>query len=60
MVTQWQRFQCNAGDAGSIPGLGRVPEEEMAIHSSILNWEIPWTEDPGRLVHRVTKELDMT
>ena len=24
-------------------------EKEMATHSSILAWEIPWTEDPGRL-----------
>ena len=24
-------------------------EEEMATHSSILAWEIPWTEEPGRL-----------
>ena len=24
-------------------------EKEMAIHSSILTWEIPWTEDPGGL-----------
>ena len=24
-------------------------EEEMAIHSSILAWRIPWTEEPGRL-----------
>ena len=24
-------------------------EEEMATHSSILAWEIPWTEDPGGL-----------
>ena len=24
-------------------------EEGMAIHSSILAWRIPWTEDPGRL-----------
>ena len=24
-------------------------EEEMATHSSILTWEIPWTEKPGRL-----------
>ena len=23
-------------------------EKEMATHSSILAWEIPWTEDPGR------------
>ena len=25
-------------------------EEDMAIHSSILAWEIPWTEEPGRLL----------
>ena len=37
------------GDAGSIPGLGRSLEEGMATHSSILAWEIPWTEEPGRL-----------
>ena len=24
-------------------------EEEMATHSSILVWEVPWTEEPGRL-----------
>ena len=24
-------------------------EKEMATHSGILAWEIPWTEDPGRL-----------
>ena len=24
-------------------------EEEMAIHSSILAWEMSWTEDPGGL-----------
>ena len=24
-------------------------EEGMATHSSILAWEIPWTEEPGRL-----------
>ena len=24
-------------------------EEEMAPHSSILAWRIPWTEEPGRL-----------
>ena len=39
----------NAGDAGLIPGLGRSLEEEMATHSSILAWRIPWREDLGRL-----------
>ena len=42
----------NAGDVkvvGSIPGLGRSTEEGMATHFSILAWEIPWTDEPGRL-----------
>ena len=25
------------------------PEKEMATHSSILSWKIPWTKEPGRL-----------
>ena len=25
------------------------PEKEMATHSSILAWRMPWTEEPGRL-----------
>ena len=40
---------CNVGDLGSIPELGRSPEKEMATHSSILAWRIPWTEEPGGL-----------
>ena len=39
----------NVGDVGSIPGLGRSPEEEMATHSNILAWKIPWTEECGGL-----------
>ena len=36
-------------------------EKEMAIHSSILAWEIPWTvELKWAIVHRVAKELDRT
>ena len=27
----------------------------MATHSSILAWRIPWTQEPARLVHGVTK-----
>ena len=30
-------------------GLADSLEEEMATHSSILAWTIPWTEEPGRL-----------
>ena len=36
-------------DAGSIPRSGRSLEEGMTTHSSILAWEIPWTEEPGGL-----------
>ena len=36
-----KEFVCNAGDPGSIPGLGRSLEEEMASDSSILAWRIP-------------------
>ena len=39
----------NVGDAGSIPGQNDPLEKERVIHSSILTWEIPWSEDPGRL-----------
>ena len=31
------------------PSLEDPLEKEMAAHSSILAWEIPWTEEPGRL-----------
>ena len=43
---------CRAGDVGDmglIPGSGRSPEKKMITHSSILTWEIPWTEAPGGL-----------
>ena len=34
-----------------VRSLGREDplEKEMATHSSILAWKIPWTEEPGRL-----------
>ena len=38
-----------AGDTGLIPGSGNPLEREMAAYSSILAWEIPWTEEPGGL-----------
>ena len=40
---------CNAGDLGSIPGSGNPLEKELATHSSILAWRIPWTEESGGL-----------
>ena len=35
-----------------VQSLGREDtlEKEMAIHSSILDWKIPWTEEPGGLL----------
>ena len=32
----------DAGDVGSVPGLGRSPEGGNVNHSSILAWEIPY------------------
>ena len=51
----------NAGDVkrlGFDPWVRKIPlQEEMAAHSSILTWEIPWTEEPGGLqFHAVTKK----
>ena len=35
-------------------------EKEMATHSSILAWEIPWTEEPGGLQSMGLQESDTT
>ena len=35
-------------------------EKEMATHSSILAWRIPWTDEPGGLQAMGSKESDMT
>ena len=35
-------------------------EKEMATHSSIHAWEIPWTEEPGRLQSMGSQESDTT
>ena len=45
---------------GSIPGLARPLEKDMAPHSSIPAWRIPWTEEPGGLQSMGCKELDTT
>ena len=45
-----KNLPANAGDEGSIPEYQEGPlEVEMATHSSILAWKVPWTEDPGGL-----------
>ena len=40
---------CEAGDQGLILGWEVPLEKGMAIHSSVLAWRIPWTEEPGGL-----------
>ena len=35
-------------------------EKETAIHSSILAWEMPWTEEPGGLQYIGLQKLGMT
>ena len=52
----------NAGDQAQYLGWEDPLKKERATHSSILAWEILWTEEPGGLyiVHEVAKELDMT
>ena len=50
----------DAGDARGvslIPGFGRCPGGGRTTSSSILDWEIPWTEEPGGLqcIYQATK-----
>ena len=52
LILYWgigKEFTCSAGDTGSIPGWEDLLEEEMATHSSILAWKIPWMEEPAGL-----------
>ena len=42
----------NEGDAGLILVQEDPLKEEMATHSSIIAWRIPWTEEPGVLQSR--------
>ena len=48
-VAQWQRIRLPMQEMQEmrIPSLGQEEplEKEMAIHSSILAWKIPWTEE---------------
>ena len=48
----------NMPAVGDVGGVGLIPasedplEKEMATHSSILAWKIPWMEEPGGLLSR--------
>ena len=48
------------GDTDSILGREDPLEKEMATHSSILAWEIPWTEELVGYSPWGSKESDMT
>ena len=45
-------------------GVEDLLEKEMATHSSILAWKIPWMEEPGRLqsmgLQRVRQDLEIS
>ena len=49
MVNNQPANSGGAGNTSLIYGSGRSPGEEMATHSSILAWKIPYTEEPGGL-----------
>ena len=58
-----QRLKCLPAmwETGFDPWVGKIPlEKEMATHSSILAWRIPWMEEPGGLQSTGHKEVDMT
>ena len=47
-----KNLPANAGDtedASSILGSGRSLGEGIAMHSNVLSWNSPWTEEPGEL-----------
>ena len=46
---RWQRICLQCRRLDSILGSGRPLEKGMVIHSSILAWRIPWTEESCRL-----------
>ena len=50
----------NAGDMGLIPGSEDPLEQEMASHSSIFSWRIPWTVGLAGYSPWGCRELDMT
>ena len=59
-MVQWGESSCQGKDLGSSRSLGgEDPLEEMVIHSGILAWEIPWTEEPGGLQSMGSKRHDL-
>ena len=52
-----REFACHARDL--VQSLGQVDplEKEMANHSNILVWRIPWTEEPGGLLSMESQKV---
>ena len=50
LMAQWYRKRLPTQETW-VQNVGQEDplEKKMATHSSILAWEIPWTEEPGRL-----------
>ena len=46
-IPSW--LSVNAGDMGSVSGSGRSPGVGNGNLLRVLAWEIPWSEEPGRL-----------
>ena len=55
-----KNLPASSGETGSLLGREDPLEKEMATHSSILAWEISWTEEPGGLQSIGSQELDLT
>ena len=55
-----KNLPANVGDAGCILGSGRSLRGGNGNHSSILAWEIPWTEELDGLQSMGSHESDMT
>ena len=55
-----KNLPANAGDPVWSLGWEDPLEKEMATHSSILAWKIPWTEEPGGLQSMGSWESDTT
>ena len=52
-----KNLPANAGDSGLIPGLGRSPGEGYGSPFNILDWEIPWAEEPHGLQSMVLQRI---
>ena len=55
-----KEFKCNTGDQVRSLDWGDPLEEELATHSSIRAWRIPWTQETGELQFMGSQKVDST